>query len=77
MSQNDTQDNKTSELDSVELKDGRDADLSISSRDKVRKQLEDEVEAFLAKGGQIDQVAPNVTADPPQKPQNNYCSRPI
>lgn len=77
MSQNDTPDTSSSELSSVDSKDSRDADLSISSRDKVRKQLEDEVEAFLAKGGKIDQVAPNVTADPPQKPQNNYCSRPI
>jgi hypothetical protein len=77
MSQNDTPENSSSELSSVDNKDSRDADLSISSRDKVRKQLEDEIEAFLAKGGKIDQVAPNVTADPPQKPQNNYCSRPI
>lgn len=77
MSQNDTLENSSSELSSVDNKDSRDADLSISSRDKVRKQLEDEIEAFLAKGGKIDQVAPNVTADPPQKPQNNYCSRPI
>ena len=36
-----------------------------------------EVEAFLSRGGQIQQIDDNVMADPPRKPQTNYGSRPI
>ena len=50
---------------------------SVSSRDRVRGQLQDEVEKFLNQGGKIDQVAPHVTADPPKKPGSSYGSRPI
>ncbi len=49
----------------------------LDSRQKLRAQLQSEVEAFLARGGVIQQVDSNVTADPPQKPGNNYGSRPI
>ena len=50
---------------------------TVDSRQKLRDQLQSEVEAFLAKGGKIQEVDAHVTADPPQKPTNNYCSRPI
>ena len=50
---------------------------SITSRQRARSQLSAEVEAFLARGGAIDEVAPEVTADPPRKPQPKYGSRPI
>ena len=36
-----------------------------------------EIEAFLATGGEINQVAPHVTADPPQKPSSRYGGQPI
>ncbi len=52
-------------------------DHTVDSRNKVREQLQAEVEAFLAGGGVIQQVDAHVTADPPQKPTNNYTSRPI
>ncbi|MBU3068528.1 hypothetical protein KOI40_01790 [Aestuariicella sp. G3-2] len=52
-------------------------DHTVDSRKKLREQLQSEVEAFLARGGQIQTVDPSTTSDPPQKPSNNYCSRPI
>jgi hypothetical protein len=50
---------------------------SIASRQKLRSQVDDEVEAFLKKGGAINEIESNVMADPPRKPTSNYGSRPI
>lgn len=50
---------------------------SIASRQKLRSQMDNEVEAFLQKGGSINEIEPNVMADPPRKPTSNYGSRPI
>lgn len=52
-------------------------DFSIASRQKIRDELEDQVAAFLARGGVISEVPPNVTADPPKKPSPDYGGRPI
>jgi hypothetical protein len=52
-------------------------DFSIASRQKIRNELEDQVAAFLARGGSINEVPPNVTADPPKKPTPDYGGRPI
>lgn len=52
-------------------------DASITAREAVRKQLQDDIEAFLARGGKINEIPPNVVADPPRKPQNNYGGQPI
>ena len=52
-------------------------DFSIASRQKVRDEIEDQVAAFLARGGKINEVEPNVTADPPKKPTPDYGGRPI
>ena len=53
------------------------SDRSVSSKENIRQQLQDDIEAFLASGGQVDRIAANVTADPPRKPVSNYGSRPI
>ena len=50
---------------------------SITSRQRARSQLSDEIEEFLASGGAIAEIDPDVTADPPRKPQPKYGSRPI
>ncbi|WP_250460284.1 hypothetical protein [Microbulbifer litoralis] len=50
---------------------------SITSRQRARSQLSSDVEEFLARGGAISEVDPEVTADPPRKPQPKYGSRPI
>lgn len=52
-------------------------DFSIASRQKVRDEIEDQIAAFLARGGKINEVEPNVTADPPKKPTPDYGGRPI
>ncbi len=50
---------------------------NVASRERVRTELETEVEKFLRMGGAIVNVKPNVMADPPRKPESNYGSRPI
>ena len=50
---------------------------SIASRQKLRSKMDNEIEAFLQKGGAINEIEPNVMADPPRKPTSNYGSRPI
>lgn len=51
--------------------------LTVSSKEALRRQLEEEMARFLAKGGQIKEIPPDVTTDPPQKPVSNYGSKPI
>ena len=51
--------------------------LSISSRENMRQRLEGDIQAFLTGGGGIDEIAPNITAQPPSRPVTNYGSRPI
>jgi len=48
-----------------------------TERASLREQLSTDVEAFLAGGGSIREIAPNVVADPPKKPQSNYGGQPI
>lgn len=50
---------------------------TVASRQKQREQMAREIEEFLARGGKIHHVEPNVTADPPRKPDSDYGSRPI
>ena len=45
---------------------------SVTTREPARNQLADDVERFLAKGGQIEEVPKNFRADPPRRPENNY-----
>jgi hypothetical protein len=50
---------------------------TVASRQALREEMAADIEAFLAKGGKIAQIEPNVTADPPRKPDSDYGSRPI
>ncbi|MFQ3171143.1 MAG: hypothetical protein ACI9DG_001177 [Oleispira sp.] len=50
---------------------------TIAERERQRSEVASEVEAFLAKGGDITAVEANFRADPPKKPESNYGSRPI
>lgn len=52
-------------------------DTSAAAREAMRRQLQSDVEAFLARGGRISEIPPNVVADPPRKPQSNYGGQPI
>ncbi|MBN2994101.1 hypothetical protein JWR97_26115 [Pseudomonas cedrina subsp. fulgida] len=50
---------------------------SVEAKNKERDALARAMEEFLAKGGKVVEVEPNVVADPPKKPDNKYGSRPI
>jgi len=74
--------NKLDDMEKLEKeffgsREDRAEDRTVTSRAKIRTQLSDQIEEFLASGGQISQIDPNVMADPPRKPQSNYGSRPI
>jgi len=56
--------------------DGADA-RTVAGRQKVREKLAKDVESFLAKGGRIQEIDANTTADPPVRPTSEYGSRPI
>ena len=58
-------------------RDDRAEDRTVTSRAKIRDELSSQIDAFLSGGGAINQIAPNVCADPPKKPTSNYGSRPI
>lgn len=51
--------------------------LTVSSKESARRQLEEEMERFLASGGKIRQIPADESADPPRKPTSNYGSKPI
>jgi hypothetical protein len=44
---------------------------------KVRDKVAEDIAAYLQNGGTIVEVAANVTADPPKKPESNYGARSI
>ncbi len=50
---------------------------SLEAKQKEREELARAMEEFLARGGKVQEVEPNVVADPPKKPDNKYGSRPI
>jgi hypothetical protein len=50
---------------------------TVSSRQGLRDEMARQIEEFLSRGGQIKEIDPNVTADPPRKPESEYGSRPI
>ena len=74
-------DSDTVELDSNEHEDSsvNEELLHFSSPEKEleRRRLQEEVEAFLSRGGMIRQIPANVRADPPKKPESNYGGQPI
>jgi hypothetical protein len=51
--------------------------LTVSSKEALRRQLEEEMERFLAQGGKIKEIPPDESADPPRKPVSSYGSKPI
>ena len=51
--------------------------MTVSSKEALRRQLEEEMERFLAQGGKIKEIPPDETTDPPRKPVSSYGSKPI
>ena len=50
---------------------------SIEAKQREREELARAMEEYLARGGRVQEVEPNVVADPPKKPDSKYGSRPI
>ena len=50
---------------------------SIEAKQKERDALAKAMEEFLSRGGSVQEIEPNVVADPPKKPDSKYGSRPI
>ena len=50
---------------------------SVEAKQKERDALAKAMEEFLARGGVVQEIEPNVVADPPKKPDSKYGSRPI
>lgn len=60
----------TAEVESLE---NLESDVhSIQARQPVRSRLAADVEAFLAKGGNVEEVPKDFRADPPKRPQSTY-----
>ena len=51
--------------------------LTVSSKEAARRQLEEEMERFLAAGGKIRQIPADESADPPKRPTSSYGYKPI
>jgi hypothetical protein len=51
--------------------------LSLEAKAREREMLARQMEEFMARGGQIQQIDDNVIGDPPKKPDGKYGSRPI
>lgn len=51
--------------------------VSLEAKEREREMLARQMEEFLARGGQVQQVDNNALADPPKKPEGRYGSRPI
>ena len=51
--------------------------LSLEAKQREREMLARQMEEFLARGGQVQQIDNNALADPPKKPEGKYGSRPI
>jgi hypothetical protein len=76
------QDDDSSALEAIDLdfmgsREDTAAARTVASRERMRRQMEEDMQAFLSKGGAIQHIAPNVLGDPPRKPSTAYGSRPI
>lgn len=47
-------------------------DFSIASREKLRSELSQQIEAFLARGGKINEVPNQCASDRPGKPASEF-----
>lgn len=57
------------------VEDDENSVRTVNAKKRIRTQLEMDIEEFLAKGGSIQRVDTNVTADPPTKPVSRYGGR--
>ena len=67
----------STESETIFDKDDNESLRTLNARKAIRDQLEDDMEAFLAAGGRVQEIDVNVMADPPTKPVSKYGGRPI
>ena len=73
----DHQQEKSLDLSYMGSREERADTRTIASRKRLHDQMNDDVAAFLARGGEISHIDSHVTADPPKRPVSHYGSRPI
>lgn len=78
----DEEDVESGDLDDVEVEasskgqsDYLPEDFGIVARQKLRDELNAQVEAFLARGGRINEVPSNFNSSRPQKPVSDYSDQ--
>ncbi len=78
----DDEDVESGELDDAEVaassknqSDDLPEDFGIVARQKLRDELSAQVEAFLARGGRINEVPSNFNSSRPQKPVSDYSDQ--
>jgi hypothetical protein len=59
------------------IADDEDFVNTVNAKERIRTQLDSDIEAYLSKGGAITEIDVNVTADPPSKPVSKYGGRSI
>ncbi len=76
------EDVESGDLDDVEVEasgksnsDDLPEDFGIVARQKLRDELNAQVEAFLARGGRINEVPSNFSSSRPQKPVSDYTEQ--
>ncbi len=50
---------------------------TVASRQRLREQMAQDIESFLARGGRIQVVEPGFATEPPRKPVTDYGSTPL
>jgi len=50
---------------------------SLTMKKMIRDQLQNDIEAYLQSGGVVKNIADNVRADPPRKPDLSYGGGPL
>lgn len=64
-----------SELAAYSHKKDRLEDFSVAARQRLRDELSRQIDAFLARGGHIDEVPSALNSTPPKKPVSDYSDR--
>ena len=59
------------------VKDDGELLRTLNARKNIRAQLDEDIEAFLSKGGCVEEIDVNVMTDPPTRPISKYGGKPI
>lgn len=63
---------KKSALEKAAIDNMDDSVRTMNAKKSIQSQLEIDMAAFLSKGGRIQEVDMNISADPPVKPTSKY-----